>query len=160
VKLLARIDIAFEPPDAEGVGALLEDSDAYLLGRYPKDHCHLLHGVELAKPNVHFVVARHGGRAIGCGAIVVRTEECELKRIFVEARARGAGIGQRIVETLERLSGELNAAAIRLETGTEQPEALALYGRLGYRECGAFAQYQLSPHSIFLEKILRPRHAE
>jgi len=50
---------------------------------------------------------------------------------------------------------------LRLETGTEQPEAVALYESLGYRRIPAFGEYASDPYSICYEKGLSPKkHSE
>ena len=46
---------------------------------------------------------------------------------------------------------------LRLETGTEQPEAVALYESLGYRRIPAFGEYVSDPYSICYEKGLSPK---
>lgn len=43
-----------------------------------------------------------------------------------------------------------------LETGTEQPEAVALYASEGYRPITKFGVYRESPQSICLGKPLGP----
>ena len=43
---------------------------------------------------------------------------------------------------------------MRLETGTKQPEAIALYRKFGYVERGPFGAYKPDPLSIFMEKRL------
>ena len=55
---------------------------------------------------------------------------------------------------LERHAAAHGALVARLETGIYQPEALALYRALGYRERPPFADYRLDPLSVFMEKRL------
>src|SRR5262249_30726919 len=47
----------------------------------------------------------------------------------------------------------LKLGVARLETGVSQPEALALYNRLGYRKCAPFGAY-VHPLSVCMEKEL------
>jgi putative acetyltransferase len=42
----------------------------------------------------------------------------------------------------------------RLETGIRQPEAIALYRKLGYVERGPYGAYVTDPLSLFMEKKL------
>ena len=41
-----------------------------------------------------------------------------------------------------------------LETGTRQPEAIALYKGAGFSETGPFGEYRPSPLNTFMEKSL------
>ncbi len=46
---------------------------------------------------------------------------------------------------------------LRLETGTRQLEAIALYKSLGYRRIPAFGEYVSDPFSVCYEKDLSPQ---
>jgi putative acetyltransferase len=149
----APIAITVEPADQPEVHALLRQSDAYHATLYPAESNHLLDVAALAEPNVRFVVARRGGAAVGCGALVLGADgEAELKRMFVTPDARGRKIGSRILETLEAAAKAEAVRVIRLETGVRQPESLALYRRHGYTERGPFGAYQRDPLSRYFEK--------
>ena len=63
--------IAVEPADQTEVRALLSQSDAYYAAVYPPESNHLVDVATLAQPNVRFLVARHGVKVVGCGALVV-----------------------------------------------------------------------------------------
>ena len=143
-------------PRMPDVAALLEASEAYAHSLYPPEGVHMLDASSLTAPSVRFLVARTAdGRAEGCGAVVVEDDgSAELKRMFVAASARGRGIGALILEALEREARAAGVRVIRLETGPSQPEALGLYRRFGYRECGPFGTYRLDPCSVFMEKEL------
>ena len=64
------IDLAVESPDQDEIHALLQASDAYMAELYPAESNHMLNVGELCRPEVTFIVARSGGRAVGSGAIV------------------------------------------------------------------------------------------
>lgn len=145
--------MAEEPPDQSEVHALLHQSDAYFAGLYPAASNHLVDIAGLSEPNVRFLVARRGGVAVGCGALVLGSGgEAELKRMFVTPEARGIKLGSRILEALEAKAKTEGVRVLRLETGVRQPEALALYRRHGYAERGPFGPYQPDPLSTFFEK--------
>ncbi len=55
---------------------------------------------------------------------------------------------------LEREAAKLGVTLMQLETGIKQPEAIALYRKLGYAERGPFGTYQPDPLSLFMEKRL------
>jgi putative acetyltransferase len=145
--------IALESPEQEDVRALLAQSDAYHASLYPAESNHLVAASELAAENVRFLVARSGGVALGCGALVIGKEgEAEIKRMFVAASARRRLLGRRLLLALEQQAAAAGVCVIRLETGVKQLAALALYRRHGYSERGPFGAYRLDPLSAFFEK--------
>ena len=147
------VTIAAEPADQAEVRALLRQSDAYFASLYPAVSNHLIDVAALSEPNVRLLVARSGGAAIGCGAIIIGTDgEAELKRMFVLPEARGRRIGGQILEALESAGKAEGVRVVRLETGVRQPESLALYRRHGYTERGPFGSYERDPLSRYFEK--------
>ncbi|HNB25740.1 MAG TPA: GNAT family N-acetyltransferase [Alphaproteobacteria bacterium] len=149
------ITIARESPRQVDVVALIRASDALMQSLYPAESNHLVDIDSLARPEVHFLVAREGGRALGCGAFVRGGgDQAEMKRVFVDPAARGKGIARAILEALERDAATAGVALMQLETGIHQPDAIALYRRFGYAERGPFGAYRPDPLSIFMEKRL------
>jgi putative acetyltransferase len=147
------VSVAAEPADQPEVHALLRQSDTYFAGLYPAESNHLIDTAALAEPNVRFLVARRGGIAVGCGALVLGTDgEAELKRMFVAPEARGLKIGTLLLDALEAAARAEGVRVIRLETGVRQPESLGLYRRHGYTERGPFGSYQKDPLSTYFEK--------
>jgi putative acetyltransferase len=147
------VSVAAELAEQPEVHALLRQSDAYFASLYPTESNHLVDAAALSVPNVRFVVARSGGAAIGCGALVLGSDgEAELKRMFVAPEARGRRIGSQILEALESAGKAKGVRVIRLETGVRQPESLALYRRHGYTERGPFGKYERDPLSRYFEK--------
>lgn len=149
------ISIGIEAPDQPDVLILLAASDAYHTSLYPPESLSLLDPAALRAPGVAFQVARIDGVAVGCGAIVRhRDGVAEIKRMFVAPAARGRGIGRRILAALEAEARRLGIGRLRLETGTRQPEAVALYRSMGYRDVPAFPGYVDDPLSVFMVKEL------
>jgi putative acetyltransferase len=147
--------IARESPRQAEIIALLEQSDAYMAALYPAESNHLLDVESLCAPEVHFLVARWEGRIVGCAALVRgQGGQGEIKRMFVEPAARGKGAGRGLLERIETIAKEEAIHLLQLETGGQQPEALALYRRAGYVERGPFGSYRPDPVSLFMEKRL------
>jgi putative acetyltransferase len=147
------VTIRLESPDQADVLALIEDLDAYQKPLYPIESFHGIDLAALTQPNVLFAVARDAhGAAIGCGAMVVRADYGEIKRMYTRPGSRGQGIGARVLALLEAQARERGCRLFRLETGYLQAEALALYARCGYRRRGPFGAYTDDPTSVFMEK--------
>jgi putative acetyltransferase len=93
---------------------------------------------------------------VGTGALWHRGRGYgEVKRIYVRPAARGLNIGRLILRRLEENAREHRLPAMRLETGTLQPEALRLFTAEGFVRCAAFAEYPADdPYSLFFEKTL------
>ncbi len=84
-------------------------------------------------------VAEIGGRIVGCGGYVesVRGEPAaergvELKKLYVNRRARRTGLGGVLVERAERRARERGARFVDLWSDTRFTTAHAFYERRGY----------------------------
>ncbi|WP_369069663.1 GNAT family N-acetyltransferase [Kineococcus terrestris] len=134
--------------------ALLAEAVAELARRYPED-TDALEEVEGAglKPSARYLVALVGGEPAGCIALVPVDEEpagelVEMKRVYVREAHRGRGVARALVAALEDAARAGGARRVRLETGTRQPEAVALYERLGYERTPNFGPWADSPLSV------------
>ena len=147
--------VAPESPDQPEVIALIGELDAYQRTLYPPESCHLLDLASLMQPGVLFFVARDDERqAAGCGAVVLKADHGEIKRMYVRPAARGQGVARALLRALEAASADAGCKLLRLETGPYQPEALALYASLGYARRGPYDDYTDDPLSVFMEKSL------
>ena len=71
-------------------------------------------------------------------------EAVEVKRMFVAPGARGHGHARTVLAALEDSAAAAGAQWVVLETGTMQPEAIALYGSSGYAPVPPFGHYATS----------------
>lgn len=138
-------------PEAE---ALINASNSLMHSLYPAESNHLDGAETLAQEHVCFAVATHEGKTLGCGAVKRLDGYGEIKRLFVHPEARGLGVARAVMQFLESHLLSHGVSIARLEVGIHQPEALALYKNLGYRERAPFGDYQLDPLSLFFEKDL------
>ncbi|WP_277207715.1 GNAT family N-acetyltransferase [Isoptericola croceus] len=69
----------------------------------------------------------------------------EVKRVYVLDGHRGRGVARRLMGELERAVREAGFRRLVLETGTAQPEAMALYVALGYEPIEAYGRYAGEP---------------
>ncbi|MEU8648469.1 GNAT family N-acetyltransferase [Streptomyces sp. NPDC048737] len=83
-----------------------------------------------------------------------RDGDAELKRMFVVKQARGRGLARRILAELEEDARAAGRLRMVLETGTEQPEAIALYTSSGYEPCAKFGYYRFHEASRCYAKPL------
>ena len=150
----AGLTIAAERPLRDDVRALLQIVHSWSADLYPPESRHGLDVAAHEQPEVTLFVAREAGVAVGCGAYRLEGDgSAELKSMFVVPEARGRGIGRAVLAALEHdLRGRVEV--LRLETGTRQDAALALYERAGYRRRGPFGKYRDDPLSVFMEKPL------
>ncbi|MEH3115391.1 GNAT family N-acetyltransferase [Pedobacter terrae] len=92
---------------------------------------------------------------IACGAMKpFSATEAELKRMFVHPDYRKQGIAAQIVTELENWATELGFDACVLETGKKQPEAIALYQKVGYHIITNYGQYIGVDNSVCMTKPL------
>ena len=104
----------------------------------------------------HVVLAYGNERPVGCGAIKqFSSDTVEVKRMYVVPDARGRGVASVVLSNLERWAKELSYSKCVLETGTRQPEAIALYRKNGYTRIENYGQYAGVENSLCFEKRLR-----
>ena len=102
---------------------------------------------DLVEPSGLLLLARLHGEPAGCGALKFHgTEPAELKRMWVANRARGLGLGRRLLAELENQARRHGATVVRLETNQALTEAITLYRSAGYAEVSAFSDEQYAHH--------------
>ncbi|MBG0854635.1 GNAT family N-acetyltransferase [Streptomyces spinoverrucosus] len=80
--------------------------------------------------------------------------DAELKRMYVVRELRGRGIARRMLAALEDDARAAGRVRMVLETGTQQPEAIALYTSSGYEPCAKFGYYRSYESSRCYAKFL------
>ena len=104
---------------------------------------------------MYAIVAYHNGQASGCGAIQQYSQDAmEIKRMYTIPEKRGLGIASQILRDLENWTIHLNCKKCILETGRNQPDAIAFYKKNNYSIISNFGRYKDSENSICFEKIL------
>lgn len=94
---------------------------------------------EVRPPAGQFFVVYLDGDALGCGGVKHHADApAEIKRMWIAPRARGLGLGRRLLETLEACALSGGARVARIETSAVLPEALALYRSAGWVEVPPF----------------------
>jgi putative acetyltransferase len=158
------ITVQPEPPDSPDASAMVEELEAHLASLYPAESRHGFTVERLVAMGVRFFVARFDSAAAGCGGILFVDDPAdpggpygEIKRMYVRPAYRGRGIGKRVLDRLVDEARGREVALLRLETGIDQVEAIALYERAGFRRCPPFGPYRDDPLSPCFElRLERP----
>lgn len=102
---------------------------------------------EVRPPAGQFFVAYLHDEAIGCGAVKHHADApAEIKRMWISPKARGLGLGRRLLETLESCAVQGGAEVAHIETSAVLSEALALYRSAGWVEVTAFNSEPFADH--------------
>jgi GNAT superfamily N-acetyltransferase len=150
-----RVKLRVEEPSSADAAQLIEALDADLAQTYPPEVIFGLHEEDHDESHMVFLVARRGGRAIGCGAL--RTLDAatgEVKRMYVVPEERGSGVSRILLAAIETIAMGKRYRTLRLETGKLSPAPLALYRSSGYREIPLYGEYAGNDYSICFEKKL------
>lgn len=98
----------------------------------------------LRRPDAHARVAEREGDVMGLSTLVLRrpfymTEpQAWIAELVVADRARGAGIGAALLDTVLALAVEHGVYACVLESGTQRKVAHRLYAAAGFHDPGVF----------------------
>ncbi|MEV7598589.1 GNAT family N-acetyltransferase [Kitasatospora sp. NPDC089797] len=146
-------------PDAQALAAEVQQE---YVRRYGGPDETAMHPADFEAPAGLFLIAYLDGRPVACGGWRakqagpdgLRDGDAEVKRMFVVPGARGRGLARAVLRRLEGTAVEAGRTRFILETGTEQPEAVALYGSEGYAAIRKFGIYKDHEQSICLGKEL------
>lgn len=144
---------------------LVQALNAEMLERYPEDGTADLFKLELdidevAQGQGLFLVAYSDGVPLACGALkLLDPDTAEIRRMYVDPRGRGRGLGRRLLAALEAEARLLGAEQLVLGTGPRQPDAIALYINSGFSEIEAFGGYETHPLNLFMGKRLKKSSA-
>jgi ribosomal protein S18 acetylase RimI-like enzyme len=152
---------AYDHPDAALLVAAVQRE---YVQRYGDEDATPVDPAEFATPHGWFTVGYAGGRPVACGGWRARDVEpgeplrdgdAEIKRMFVLVAHRGRGYARAVLAELERTAAAAGRRRAVLETGTQQPEAIALYASAGYVPMSRFGIYRNSPNSRCFAKDLQ-----
>lgn len=156
--------LPFTHPD---VVTLVEEVQAEYTRRYGGPDETPLDPTMFDAPQGSFFVGYRGGEPVVMGGWRSRGDVSafghspvtEIKRMYVAPRARRCGLARRLLDHLETTARDAGAGAMVLETGIEQPEAIALYESAGYTPVEGFGHYKWSAKSRYYGKALEAREA-
>ena len=96
---------------------------------------------DYAPPRGCLLIATHGAQPVGCVALrpLVGDDAIgEVKRLYVQPRGRGTGLGRRLAQAVIERARSIGYRELKLDTLADMTEARALYASLGFRECAPY----------------------
>ena len=145
---------------------LVAEVQAEYTVRYGGPDSSLVEPGEFEPPAGAFLVALLGEEPVGMVGLRAHAPDAddasaeaslpsaEIKRLYVRAGHRRAGHGRVILALLEHRALAMGYRRLVLETGTEQPEAMALYAADGYHPIPGYGHYRGAPLSRSFAKVL------
>lgn len=141
----------FSNPDLQ---KLIIELDNEFVVRYPYIE-NIRIPFNLLNENARVVVAYDKLTPIACGAFrPVDETTIEIKRMFTLPNYRNQGIGKKVLMELEHWAKREGFTVSILETGVNQPEAIAAYEKSGYTRIPNFPPYVDVKESICMRKYL------
>ena len=142
--------VGFGHPDAM---RLIAEVQLEYVARYGGEDETPLDPVMFDPPRGSFFVGYLGTEPVASGAWRRRDDvealgtraTAEIKRMYVASAHRGRGLARAVLAHLETTAAAAGAEAMILETGTKQPEAMALYESSGYVRVTPFGHYAAYP---------------
>jgi GNAT superfamily N-acetyltransferase len=151
--------VRYDHPDAVKLDELVQQE---YVRRYGDPDFTTLDPEMFVPPNGTYLLAYEDGTPLATGgwrrhedtAEGYAVGDAEIKRMFVVDEARGRGLARQILAALEADARAAGRTRMVLETGIEQPEALALYASSGYSPTPKFGFYRTYESSRCLAKPL------
>jgi GNAT superfamily N-acetyltransferase len=157
------LDLRPTPFDHRDAVRLIAEVQQFYRERYGDEDVTPVDPRQFDAPHGHFVVGYADGTAVACGGWrarddgsdpVLRDGDAEIKRMYIAATHRGRGHARAVLAELERSAAAAGRRRLVLETGTRQPEAMALYASTGYTPMPNFGAYREAPDSRCYAKAL------
>lgn len=144
--------VAYDHPDAVALIGMVQQE--YVI-RYGGPDGTPVDPAEFAPPLGLFLIGYLAGQPASCGGWRVRADgSVEVKRMYVVPAARGRGLARAMLAELELTAKRAGHRRMVLETGLNQPEAIALYRSSGYVDVPGFGYYADAPLAVHLGKSL------
>jgi len=140
---LRLVEVSMDDP---AVGPLLAGLAAEYAARYGDIGVDVMAdatAAEFEPPDGGFVVLQEQGVTVAGGGLRGLGEgRCELKRMWTSPAHRRQGLAAQVVSALEDVAARRGYDVVRLETGPRQPEAIAMYARVGYTRIPVYGGYE------------------
>ena len=154
---MLAVELVFEVrryDDADVTAAIAELQLEYVR-RYGEQDVAAVDPEEFVAPDGLFLVCLVDGVLGAMGGWRRHDDESvEIKRMYVPERLRRRGLARAILAELERRAAAGGYRRVVLNTGLEQPEAVAMYEAAGYTPVPGFGHYAHAPLALFFGKSL------
>lgn len=139
----------------ERVQRLVDEVQAHYVAIYGGPDESPVDPLQFSAPRGLFVLGLVGDAPVAMGGWRWRPElddrfdgdrVAEVKRMYVSTTVRGRGFARRLLAHLESTGAAAGVQRLVLETGTMQPDAIALYESCGYESVEPFGHYARSPY--------------
>jgi GNAT superfamily N-acetyltransferase len=153
-----RVEIREDAADGPAARALFDEYMALVCARLPgfvpSERIFAREDAFAGDGGAWLVAYDAGGAPVGCGGLrTLAPGVGEIKRMFVVERARGAGLGRRLLHELEQRAARCGHRCVRVVTTEVLREAIALYDADGYRVVRR-TERAGEPVEIWMEKAL------
>jgi GNAT superfamily N-acetyltransferase len=137
------------------VAALVLALDAELMERYGGGDDVHIDPTDFDASHAVLLAGSVDGQDVAIGGVRWLSEGvAELKRMYVAPSVRGRGLSRVLLRSLLSFAGEAGYREVWLETGTKQPEAMALYESEGFTPIPPFGQYADEPDARCYRLVL------
>ncbi|KOG46622.1 GNAT family N-acetyltransferase [Streptomyces varsoviensis] len=154
------VPVAYDHPDAV---KLNDQVQLEYTERYGEGDMTPLDPAQFDPPRGLYLIAYDDGEPVATGGWRLQDAndegyedgDAELKRMYVIPSARGRGLARAILAALENSARDAGRTRMVLETGTKQPEAIALYTSSGYTPAPKVGLYRFHEDSRCYARTLR-----
>jgi len=113
-----------------------------------------------APPRGMLLLAGPPDTTVGCialrplaDAVSAPGATAEVKRLYVQPEARGAGLGQRLVQSVIDGARVIGYRELKLDTLDRMADARSLYTNLGFGECAPYYHNPI-PGAVYMSLVL------
>ena len=158
----AELRVEHVPFDHDDARLLNDEVQAEYVVRYGTPDLTQMDAGQFAAPAGAFYVGYRDDVPVTMGGWRFRTDvsrlgsqrPVEVKRMYVAPAARRGGLARLMLAHLEATARTAGADVVLLETGTAQPEAMALYESSGYERIEPFGYYRAHPSNRCYGRVL------
>jgi len=138
--------VEFVPVRCEDAQTLTDALEAELSVRYGGEGSSPVDGADFLPPYGIFLVGSVDGDDVACGGLrLLKDGIGEVKRMYTDPSIRGKGLARALLRALLEHARDAGLREVWLETGTMQPEAIALYESEGFTPIPAYGYYKNEP---------------
>lgn len=152
-----RLSFCRADPSDPSIREMLSRHSRHALANAQGRQGHALEPESLNRADIELWSLVDAGGVLAVGALRrIEPRHGELKSMFVDEGARGAGLGRRLLEGLIERARQQGFERLSLETGAGAyfDAARRLYAAAGFESCPAFADLPPHPDSVFMTRSL------